>query len=116
MTEPIQPVRRANRTRPYGRRAADQPDAAAPASTAGGLPAPVPLPARSERRAAAPPIGDGAKPAAAFAAQVIAGGPRRGLKGGPERLETAKAAYLETEFSGPADRRPVKGRITKTEI
>ena len=40
----------------------------------------------------------------------------RGLKGGAERLETARHTYLGTEFSGPNDRRPRKGLITKREV
>ena len=54
---------------------------------------------------------------AAFAAQVMGqGGQKRGLRGGPETLDNARTAYLETEWSGPADRRPPPGRIAKTEI
>lgn len=54
---------------------------------------------------------------AAFAAQVLGqGGQKRGLRGGPETLDKARSTYLETEWSGPADRRPHPGRITKTEI
>jgi hypothetical protein len=54
---------------------------------------------------------------AAFAAQVLGqGGQKRGLRGGPETLEHARATYLETEWSGPSDRRIQTGRITKTEI
>jgi hypothetical protein len=45
----------------------------------------------------------------AFAAQVLGGEPRRGLRGGPEALEAAKSTYLETEWSGGADRRAPKG-------
>jgi hypothetical protein len=44
------------------------------------------------------------------------GGQRRGLRGGPETLDKARSAYLEAEWSGPADRRVRTGRITKTEI
>jgi len=52
-----------------------------------------------------------------FAAQVLGqGGQKRGLRGGPETLDRARATYLETEWSGAADRRPTPGRITKTEI
>jgi hypothetical protein len=43
-------------------------------------------------------------------------GHRRGLKGGQETLQRARTTYLGAEFSGEADRRPKKGRITKTEI
>ena len=44
------------------------------------------------------------------------GGQKRGLKGGQEVLEKARATYLEREFSGRFDRRPRKGKITKTEV
>ncbi|HWA62950.1 MAG TPA: hypothetical protein VG939_16330 [Caulobacteraceae bacterium] len=55
--------------------------------------------------------------AAAFAAQLIGqDGQKRGLRGGPQTLETARSAYLGAEYSGPADRRTRKGGITKTEI
>jgi hypothetical protein len=43
-------------------------------------------------------------------------GVRRGLKGGPPVLKQARSAYLETEYSGPNDRRPPAGLLRKTEI
>ena len=43
-------------------------------------------------------------------------GVKRGLRGGQETLQTARSAYLETEYSGPADRRPKPGILRKTEI
>ena len=49
-------------------------------------------------------------------AQEIGGGQKRGLKGGPETLERARSTYLASEYSGPYDRRPKTGRITKTDI
>jgi hypothetical protein len=53
---------------------------------------------------------------AAFAAQILGQpGQKRGLRGGPETLEKARAAYLEAEYSGPSDRRLSAGRITKTQ-
>ncbi len=53
---------------------------------------------------------------AIFAAQVLSGGEKRGLRGGPETLERAKTTYLKSEYSGPNDRRPRPGLVTKTEI
>ena len=54
---------------------------------------------------------------AEFAAQLLGqGGRKRGLKGGPEVLEAARESYLKTEYSGPADRRPKPGQVTKTEV
>jgi hypothetical protein len=53
----------------------------------------------------------------AFVAQVLGQpGQKRGLRGGPETLERARSAYLETEWSGPHDRRIPRGKITETEI
>jgi hypothetical protein len=40
----------------------------------------------------------------------------RGLRGGPKVLQAARSAYLETEWSGPNDRRAHAGQITKKEI
>ncbi|MFN3229919.1 MAG: hypothetical protein ACK41P_08720 [Asticcacaulis sp.] len=54
--------------------------------------------------------------AAAFAAQRLAGGERRGLKGGPETLERARTTYLGAEYSGTYDRRTRKGSLTKKDI
>jgi hypothetical protein len=52
-----------------------------------------------------------------FEAQLMGQpGARRGLRGGPQTLQTARSAYLETEYSGRADRRPKPGILTKTEI
>jgi hypothetical protein len=54
---------------------------------------------------------------ATFTAQMLGQtGARRGLKGGPPVLKQARSAYLETEYSGPNDRRPPAGLIRKTEI
>jgi hypothetical protein len=53
---------------------------------------------------------------ATYAAQLLGGGEKRGLKGGPETLDRAKSTYLKSEYSGPNDRRPRPGRVTKTEI
>ena len=39
----------------------------------------------------------------------------RGLRGGQQVLDAARGAYLETEFSGPNDRRLRAGQITKTQ-
>lgn len=53
---------------------------------------------------------------ATYAAQLLSGGEKRGLRGGPETLGRAKSTYLKSEYSGPNDRRPTPGRVTKTEI
>lgn len=55
--------------------------------------------------------------AAAFVAQQMGqAGQKRGLRGGAPVLTAARSAYLETEYSGAAERRPRAGRTTKTEI
>lgn len=55
--------------------------------------------------------------AAAFVAQQIGQtGQKRGLRGGPPVLGAARAAYLETEYSGAAERRPSTGKAAKTDI
>jgi len=56
-------------------------------------------------------------PSAAFAAQMMGQtGQRRGLKGGPPVLDAARATYLEAEYSGEKNRRPVAGLVKKTDI
>ena len=53
---------------------------------------------------------------ASYAAQLLSGGEKRGLRGGPETLDRAKSTYLKSEYSGPNDRRPQPGRVTRTDI
>jgi hypothetical protein len=108
MTDPIGPVDRISRPRRIGRslgvagrRLTDKPSAF---PVIAPPPADEPAPAQTARPAA-------------FTAQVMGqGGQKRGLRGGPETLGHARTTYLETEWSGLADRRPAPGRITKTEI
>lgn len=107
MTSPIDPIRRSERVR-RAKRAPVQRDEAEDAGA--NLPVPV---ARATPPAPAP--APAAEPG--FAAQLIGqDGQKRGLKGGPAVLEAAKSAYVRTEWSGPADRRAPKGRLTKKEI
>jgi hypothetical protein len=110
MIDPVGPAKRSSASRRVGSRAS------ATNAARGGE-------ASGDRLALPAPDGDVAEPtpdeaagAAAYAAQVMSGGPRRGLKGGPDTLERARATYLETEWSGPADRRLARGGITKAEI
>jgi hypothetical protein len=80
---------------------------------------PVVIGPANELPAEPAPAKPSAKPdaAAAFAAQILGqDGQKRGLRGGPETLEKARASYLGAEWSGRADRRPKAGKITKTEI
>ncbi len=53
---------------------------------------------------------------ASFAAQLLGQpGAKRGLKGGPEVIDGARSAYLETKFLG-ADRRLPKGVIARKDL
>jgi hypothetical protein len=111
MTEPIRPIRRTGPVRRVegtdasGRTAHDQEDT----DLGSNLPVPV-SPPREEPTSAKPS-------AAAFAAQILGQpGQKRGLKSGQETLDRARSTYMETEWSGPSDRRLRSGRITKTEI
>jgi len=66
------------------------------------------------RPAPTPPVD--ASPAA-FAAQLLGqSGQKRGLKGGPPVLGAARNTYLGAEYSGPAERRPLPGKATDTDI
>jgi hypothetical protein len=59
-----------------------------------------------------PTVGD-----PAFSAQLLGqDGQKRGLRGGAPVLDAARSAYLETEYSGPADRRPRKGAATIEDV
>ena len=108
MSEPITPVSRAPRPRRVGRRALVPTPRASSA-------APDPE-ADAAKRRREPPLPTPAE-VAAFAAQMMGqGGQKRGLRGGPETLDHARHAYLETEWSGDADRRHARGRIAKREI
>ena len=55
-------------------------------------------------------------PAAPVGAQLLGEQQRRGLRAGPEVLEQARSTYLQTEYAGPADRRPRKGQLARTDI
>lgn len=78
---------------------------------------PVPSgPVITHRREGVRPGGKPADGDATYSAQVLGGGEKRGLRGGPETLDRAKSTYLKSEYSGPNDRRPRPGRVTKTEI
>jgi len=109
MSDPVGPVSRSPRHRRVGARAFLPVLRAAAAEDVERASRPQPT---HDRVDPAPPPGE----PAAFAAQVIGGGPKRGLRGGPETLETARNVYLETEWSGGADRRHQRGKIAKREI
>lgn len=111
MTGPIDPLRPLVERRQARRRSED---AARPAAD-GGTNLPAIIEGQTEPEHHAEP----ARPEAftAFAAHIYGQqGQKRGLRGGQPVLDAARTAYLETEYSGPDDRRPPKGLLKKTEI
>jgi hypothetical protein len=106
MTKPIKPVRRKGAVKKVIRRMAVPQDALEPdiTLTVTGLPVPV-----------ANPLSD--LFASSFAAQILGQpGRKRGLRGGEETLNLARSTYMQTEWSGRADRRLRRGRITRTRV
>lgn len=110
MIDPIDLTKRSPATRRAGARTTPVGGARAGGDEPQRLALPAPDPAEVE------PAPDEAAGAAAFAAQLLGEGQRRGLKGGQETLERARTTYLETEWSGHADRRNSRGRIAKADI
>jgi hypothetical protein len=108
MIDPVGPAKRPSATRRIGARISPLD----PRRAGGGSSERLALPAPNE----AEPTVDDAAGAAAFAAQLLGEGQRRGLKGGQETLDRARTTYLETEWSGHADRRISRGRITKADV
>jgi hypothetical protein len=110
MPGPIDPIQRANAARRAHRQARGA-EVERDAEEVSNLPVPIgdvsePPPPEPTRTAAA-----------AYAAQLLGQtGQRRGLKGGAPVLDSARSAYLGTEWSGAADRRGPKGKVTKTQI
>ena len=106
MTKPIKPVRRKAAVTKVIRQIAVPQDALEPdiVLTVTGLPVPV-----------ANPFSD--LSASSFAAQILGQpGQKRGLRGGEETLNLARSTYMDTEWSGRADRRLKRGRMTKTRV
>jgi hypothetical protein len=69
----------------------------------------------AQSRPAARPVSAGTA-SASFAAQLLGQpGVKRGLKGGPEVIDGARSAYLETKFLGNERRLP-KGVIARKDI
>ena len=108
VTKPVQPAKRKAKVQPIrGSRALVVLHSRLKSYAAGGEPPAGNEPHAPEKR---PTL-------AGLQAQLLGQpGQKRGLKGGSEVLEKARATYLEREFSGRFDRRPRKGRITKTEV
>lgn len=112
MTGPIDPIRPYGERRHSARRAEDMPRAAEDGGT--NLPAVIEA---ADPGPDAPPPPPRPDSYATFAAHLYGqSGQKRGLRGGQPVLDAARSAYLETEYSGPADRRPPKGVLKKTEI
>ncbi len=106
MTKPIKPVRRKGGVKKVIRRMAVPQDALELdiSLTVTGLPVPV-----------ANPLSD--LSAASFAAQILGQpGQKRGLRGGEETLNLARSTYMKTEWSGRADRRLQRGRMTRVRV
>ena len=109
----VGPVERRDDRRSAERRAAER--RAATESKALTVTEFAPEPAEPPARPAPAPASDAG--AAAFAAQMIGQtGQRRGLKGGPPVLDAARSAYLGTEYSGAAERRPAPGKAEDTDV
>lgn len=113
---PIAPVKRRTDRREAERRAAERRAASASRALVPVDVADQPAePAEPPARPAPTPPGDAG--AAVFAAQMMGqSGQRRGLKGGPPVLGAARSAYLGTEHSGVAERRPLPGKARDTDV
>lgn len=112
MTGPIDPLRPYGERRQSRRRAEDA--VRKPVDGGTNLPAVI-----VQQDADPEPQAEPARPQGfnAFAAHLYGqSGQKRGLRGGQPVLDAARAAYLETEYSGPDDRRPPKGLLKKTDI
>jgi hypothetical protein len=110
MTSPIDPIRRAAHLRRARKSDADPVEESAD-TEATNLPVPVDAPRQPPPRAAK--SGDDA----AFAAHLLGqDGQKRGLRAGATVIDTAKASYNRTEWSGSKDRRARKGRVARTDI
>ena len=108
MSGPVPPVKPAPAARPVRRRLQMLALRRRLEEHAGGAPEEPPA-----APAATPTAGH---PEPGVAAQLLGERERRGLRAGYNIREEARATYLQTEYAGPHDRRPRKGRITKTEV
>ena len=116
MTDPIDPPRpvRGDR-RQTARRANDPPPPTAAPCAGQGAGQGAAQPTAQLPVVVTPPPEADAKPI--LSAHLIGQeGQKRGLRGGPETLSKAKAAYLTAEWSGPTDRRNRAGVMSKTKI
>ena len=99
--DPIRPVRLVRRERP---KTAPESDAGPTVNVTVNIAPPAAAPTASHQ-----------SPTNLDAHLIAQGARTRGLRGGRKVLETARSAYLETEYSGANDRRAHAGLITKTE-
>jgi hypothetical protein len=116
MADEVRPVGSVQRR--ADRRADDRRAAERRAGSASRALVPVDFPVDAAEPPARPAPSPPADPGAAvFAAQMMGQtGQRRGLKGGPPVLDAARSAYLGTEHSGAAERRPQPGRAKDTDV
>ena len=110
MMSRIDPIRRTDllrkATRPDPERAEDAPEGEV-----------VRLPVPTDRVNRILPRDEQPDGHAIFAAQLIGqDGAKRGLRAGPQVIETAKSLYNRTEWSGAQDRRAPTGARAKTKI
>ena len=110
---PVGPVKRRAERRSDERRAAERrAGSASRALVLTNIPAEA---AEPPARPAPTPRTDAG--AAVFTAQMIGQtGQRRGLRGGPPVLDAARSAYLGTEHTGTAERRPQPGKAKDTDV
>ncbi|HVY33249.1 MAG TPA: hypothetical protein VG960_02390 [Caulobacteraceae bacterium] len=105
MTDPIEAIRRPNGDRRS--RVRRQADALSQAPS-GKESAQLPVVIAPEKILDPQPV---------VAAQLMGqDGQKRGLRGGPQTLAQARAAYLSTEWSGAIDRRNRTGLFSKTKV
>lgn len=76
----------------------------------------APIEPVQDHSASPPPPKKDDGPATFEAQRLGQEGVRRGLKGGQEVLSKARSTYLNSEYSGGADRRPSPGQVKKTDI
>lgn len=109
----VEPVQRRGDRRAAERRAEER----RAGSTSRAL-VPVDFPVEAAEPPARPAPTPPADPGAAvFTAQMMGQtGQRRGLKGGAPLLNAARSAYLGTEHSGAAERRPQPGKAKDTDV
>lgn len=118
MTGPVRPVDpvqpRGPQRRTGDRRQGDERREGQPRPSTALVPSDDPVAGEAQSPSTPAPVA--AQPSA-FAAQIIGqSGARKGLKGGPPVLDSARGTYLGAEYSGSKERRPRPGKTTRTDI